>query len=132
MSTVTFDRHAEAIAKTVDPEVFELDPITLVTVIVPIIKMVVPSLFECLNNNDDASPEQVKERVIQLNKRDPRRLEKRLAKNIKSEHKKKKKEKLTDARATELSKKTIAYVLTMETDDIVEVSFESKLFAEAA
>lgn len=68
----------ERIRDRVDVERVSFDPVTILT----IITIVLPLLSRCFNRNDDATPETTQERVAKLYQRDPERLLRRTAKNV--------------------------------------------------
>jgi hypothetical protein len=103
--------NASAIADRVDHNAVGIDPLTIVTIITQIL----PGLLNCFRENDDVQSPDMKHRLQQLHERNPGRLLKRVARNIK----RRSEEPLTLQQATAMAQATIDHVLNSPAEMIV-------------
>lgn len=104
--------NASAIADNVDHNAVGIDPLTIVTILTQIL----PGLLNCFRENDDVNSPDMKHRLQQLHERNPERLLKRVAKNIK----RRSEEPLTLQQATAIARATIDHVLTSPAEMVIE------------
>lgn len=83
MENAEISKHARAIAV----RAYELNESIVLPIVISLLEKLIPKLFTCLVNNDDVDALSVKARVEQLHERSPKRLRKRIAKNILSDAK---------------------------------------------
>jgi hypothetical protein len=78
MANAEITKHARAIAT----KAAELNSSIVIPIVISLLERLLPKLFTCLADNDDVDALSVKARVEQLHERSPKRLRKRIAKNI--------------------------------------------------
>ena len=77
------DNQVKAAANRIPHGRTGIDPITIIT----IFSQVLPTLIDCLHRNDDVSSTTLQDRVKAMNEKDPKRLIKRVASNLRKDAK---------------------------------------------
>ena len=119
MTTAIVKDRAQAIAESVDWESVGIDPITIITwvqMISKLLEFVLPTLAECLHMNDDVTPSTAQQRVATMQSRNADRLLRRTKLNVTKQNRRAARKDssiqlLDDQQATVLAKAIIGHTL---------------------
>ena len=81
LAPIEIEKQAAAMAPRIPEGSVGIDPATIIT----IFTAVLPALIDCLHRNDDVDATTVAQRVADLNAKNPKRLLKRVASNVRKE-----------------------------------------------